>query len=76
MKVGMCGKRKKLQDLGSEGILISGIHVVQHNEFSFDWHIQECADEKMSFVETPGAFLSRRTELDEYWVISSNGQTG
>ena len=47
-----CGKCKKLQDLGDEGTLISGIRVIQHKDYSFTWHMKEYA-EKMSTIDRP-----------------------
>ena len=59
--------------------MISGIHVVQHQDYSFIWHMQRYAEEKLSLIETTRGFLSNTKELDDKYmnkVISANGQIG
>ena len=59
--------------------MISGINVVQHQDYSFTWHMQRYAEEKLALMETPRGVLSGTQELDESWmnkVISANRQIG
>ena len=46
------GKKKSLRECGTEGSMISGIHVAQHKDYSFTWHMQRYADEKWTLTET------------------------
>ena len=74
-----CGKRKTLRECGTEGSMISGVNVVQHQDYSFTWHMQRYVEEKLALIETPRGFLSGTQELSEDWmnkVISANGQVG
>ena len=50
--------KKNLRKCGAEGSIISGTHVVQHQDYSFTWHMQRYAEEKLSLIETPRGFLS------------------
>ena len=74
-----CGKRKKLQDLGDEGTLISGIRVIQKADFSFVWHMNEYSDKAMSYIDIPRGYLTQTKEIDDKRlseVISCNGKIG
>jgi len=73
-----CGKRKKIQDLGEEGTLISGIRVVQKQDYSFAWNMNEYA-ETMEIINIPRGFMTHTKELSEEYaskVLSCNGQIG
>ena len=74
-----CEKKKNLRECGTEGSMISGINVVQHQDYSFTWHMQRYAEEKLALIETPRGFLSRTKELDDDYmnkITSANGQIG
>ena len=77
MRYGNVAKKENLMESGTEGSMISGIHVVQHQDYSFSWHMQRYAEEKLSLIETPRGFLSNTKELDDNYmnkVIFAKGQ--
>ena len=74
-----CGKCKNIRELGDEGTLISGGRVIQHKDYSFSWHMNEYAKNKMSVIEIPRGFLSQTVEINDAHmsqVISVNGKIG
>ena len=74
-----CGKKKNLRECSAEGSMISGIHVVQHQDYSLTRHMQRYAEKKLSLIETSRGFLSGTMELDDNYMnklISVTGQIG
>ena len=74
-----CGKRKCIQELRSEGTLISGARVIQRKDFSFVWHMEEYVEKTLQSIDYPRGLLSNTKELDDAHlaaVVSCNGKIG
>ena len=55
----MCGKMKRIVDLGDEGTRISGIRVRQLKDASFKWDMDEYVRDHMKSIDVPRGFISK-----------------